>query len=219
MIGRLANDDFCGRENVWQCFNRLHNCGIASIMHDWADAMSDEIKYTLRRGFAIQFCKIGNHSAADRGLRERSFKGNSKAYFENQLEFVSEKFGKYAPTEKLARQDYMCSGFIVACFCTIGIIGATAQVVFPVHVMSPANLYSDPTFGWFRGYLIPKEKDVPPDDPLVGATVLREIRKTDLMDSYPRLKAYYVRAFARPAWQRTLKLYSDRLGVAVADIS
>ena len=51
------------------------------------------------------------------------------------------------------------------------------------------------------------------------ATVLREIRTTDLMDSYPRLKAYYARVFARPAWQRTLKLYSDRLGVAVADIS
>jgi glutathione S-transferase len=51
------------------------------------------------------------------------------------------------------------------------------------------------------------------------ATVLREIRTTDLMDSYPRLKAYYARALTRPAWQRTLSLYSDRLGVAVADIS
>jgi glutathione S-transferase len=51
------------------------------------------------------------------------------------------------------------------------------------------------------------------------ATVLREIRTTDLMDSYPRLKAYFARALARPAWQRTLNLYSDRLGVAVADIS
>src|SRR5476651_2598728 len=51
------------------------------------------------------------------------------------------------------------------------------------------------------------------------ATVLREIRTTDLMDSYPRLKAYYARALARPAWQRTLNLYSNRLGVAVADIS
>jgi glutathione S-transferase len=51
------------------------------------------------------------------------------------------------------------------------------------------------------------------------ATVLREIRKTELMDYYPRLKAYYARTLARPAWQRTLKLYSDRLGVAVANIS
>ena len=51
------------------------------------------------------------------------------------------------------------------------------------------------------------------------ATVLREIRTTDLIDLYPRLKAYYARALARPAWQRTLNLNSDRLGVAVADIS
>ena len=50
------------------------------------------------------------------------------------------------------------------------------------------------------------------------ATVLREIRKTDLMDPYPQLKAYYARALARPAWQRTLNSYSERLGVTVADI-
>jgi glutathione S-transferase len=55
-------------------------------------------------------------------------------------------------------------------------------------------------------------------DILLG-TVLRQIRKTDLIESYPRLKAFYARAFARPAWQRTLSLYSERLGVAVADIS
>jgi glutathione S-transferase len=50
------------------------------------------------------------------------------------------------------------------------------------------------------------------------ASVLREIRKTDLMDPYPRLKAYYERAQARPAWERTLNSYSERLGVTVADI-
>ena len=50
------------------------------------------------------------------------------------------------------------------------------------------------------------------------ATVLREIRTTDLMNSYPRLKNYYARALARRAWQHTLSLYSDRLGVAVADV-
>jgi glutathione S-transferase len=50
------------------------------------------------------------------------------------------------------------------------------------------------------------------------ATVLREIRKTDLIDPYPRLKAYYARALARPAWQRTLDSYSERLGVTVAEI-
>lgn len=50
------------------------------------------------------------------------------------------------------------------------------------------------------------------------ATVLREIRKTNLIDSYPRLKAYYERALARPAWQRTLNSYAERLGVTVEDI-
>jgi glutathione S-transferase len=50
------------------------------------------------------------------------------------------------------------------------------------------------------------------------ATVLREIRRTDLLADYPRLRAYYDRALARPAWQRTLEQYAERLGVTVADI-
>ena len=47
------------------------------------------------------------------------------------------------------------------------------------------------------------------------ACVLRSIRKTDLMDPFPGVKAYYERCFARPAWQRTLALYAERLGVSV----
>ncbi|WAS96516.1 glutathione S-transferase family protein [Nannocystis punicea] len=50
------------------------------------------------------------------------------------------------------------------------------------------------------------------------ATVLRQIRRTDLLADYPRLRAYYDRALARPAWQRTLERYAERLGVTVADI-
>jgi glutathione S-transferase len=50
------------------------------------------------------------------------------------------------------------------------------------------------------------------------ACVLRNIRKTDLMDAFPKLNAYYARCFARPAWQRTLALYAERLGVSVDDI-
>ena len=47
---------------------------------------------------------------------------------------------------------------------------------------------------------------------------LRSIRKTDLMEPFPRGKAYYERCRARPAWQRTLALYAERLGVSVDDI-
>jgi glutathione S-transferase len=48
--------------------------------------------------------------------------------------------------------------------------------------------------------------------------VLRNIRKTDLMAPFPGVQAYYERCQARPAWQRTLALYAERLGVNVDDI-
>jgi glutathione S-transferase len=53
---------------------------------------------------------------------------------------------------------------------------------------------------------------------IMMACVLRNVRKTDLMDPYPKIKAYYERCFARPAWHRTLGLYAERLGVRVDDI-
>ena len=53
---------------------------------------------------------------------------------------------------------------------------------------------------------------------IMMAGVLRGIRKTDLMDPFPKLKAFYERCQARPAWQRTLALYAERLSVSVDDI-
>ena len=53
---------------------------------------------------------------------------------------------------------------------------------------------------------------------IMMASVLRGIRKTDLMEPFPRIKAYYERCQARPAWQRTLGLYAERVGVSVDDI-
>jgi glutathione S-transferase len=53
---------------------------------------------------------------------------------------------------------------------------------------------------------------------LMMASVLRGIRKTDLMEPFSSVKAYYQRCQARPAWQRTLGLYAERLGVSVDDI-
>ena len=54
---------------------------------------------------------------------------------------------------------------------------------------------------------------------ILHATVLRHVRKTDLIEPYPRLKNYYARALARPAWQRTLRLCDERLGVTNTAIS
>ncbi|HEU5076162.1 MAG TPA: glutathione S-transferase family protein [Polyangiaceae bacterium] len=53
---------------------------------------------------------------------------------------------------------------------------------------------------------------------IMMAGVLRSIRKTDLMNPFPRLQAYFGRCQARPAWQRTLGLYAERLRVNVDDI-
>jgi glutathione S-transferase len=53
---------------------------------------------------------------------------------------------------------------------------------------------------------------------LLAATVLRIVRKTDLLDPYPRVKTFYDRALARPAWQRTLASYAERLGVRSEEI-
>jgi glutathione S-transferase len=53
---------------------------------------------------------------------------------------------------------------------------------------------------------------------IMMAGVLRTIRKTDLMEPFPRIKAYYERCFARPAWQRTLGLYAQRMGLNADDI-
>lgn len=53
---------------------------------------------------------------------------------------------------------------------------------------------------------------------LMMACVLREIRKTDMMEPYPHMQAFYQRCFARPAWQRTLGMYAERLGVTADSI-
>jgi len=50
---------------------------------------------------------------------------------------------------------------------------------------------------------------------IMMAGVLRTIRKSDLMEPFPTLKAYYERCVARPAWQRTLERSAQRLGVGV----
>ena len=50
---------------------------------------------------------------------------------------------------------------------------------------------------------------------IMMAGVLRTIRKTDLMKPFPKIEAYFARCQARPAWQRTLTLSAERLGVSV----
>jgi glutathione S-transferase len=48
---------------------------------------------------------------------------------------------------------------------------------------------------------------------ILTATVLREVRKSEVLDGFPRVKDYAARCQQRPAWQRTLADYERRLGV------
>jgi len=47
---------------------------------------------------------------------------------------------------------------------------------------------------------------------ILTVTVLREVRKSDLLDGFPRVKDYAARCQQRPAWRRTLTDYERRLG-------
>ena len=53
---------------------------------------------------------------------------------------------------------------------------------------------------------------------ILMSCVLRYIRKGDLMEPYPQVRDYYSRTQSRPAWQRTLNLYAQRVGASIEDI-
>ncbi len=53
---------------------------------------------------------------------------------------------------------------------------------------------------------------------IMMAGVLRTIRKSQLMQPLPRVRAYYERCFSRPAWERTLAQYAQRFGVGIEQI-
>lgn len=50
------------------------------------------------------------------------------------------------------------------------------------------------------------------------ASVLRSTLELELLTNYSNLNSYFVRAFERPAWQRTLSAYSQRMGVPISEI-
>ena len=47
---------------------------------------------------------------------------------------------------------------------------------------------------------------------ILTVTVLREVRRSEVLDGFPRVREYAARCQQRPAWQRTLADYERRLG-------
>jgi hypothetical protein len=107
-----------------------------------------------------------------------NFGEESRIFFDNQLDHIRDSFGRYSTPEELAAKSFFCSGFVVACYQAVGLIGNSAQVAFPPEFFSPAKLYQEASFGWLLGYIIPQGGFVPPNDPLIEhATLWRDIEE------------------------------------------
>ena len=112
---------------------------------------------------------------------------------------------------------------------------ATVQPALSMIAMVDAGFMGrDPAareflFGLANRWLAGLERQLDGHDWLTGddftiadltlADVLREVRETDLMDGYPKVKALYARAFARPARRRARELAAERMGVPLDAIA
>lgn len=138
--------------------------------------------------------------------------------------YLAEKAGKLIPADVQGR-----TRVTQWCFAAVATVDATFSSLDVVGIFDPDNKKLEGevrklAHRWLEGV----EKQLDGRDwlatpefsvaDLMMACVLRNARKTDLMDPFPRIKAFYQRCFARPAWERTLGLYADRLHVKVDTI-
>ena len=140
--------------------------------------------------------------------------------------YLAEKAGKWIPADVQGR-----TRVVQWCFAAVGTVGPTLVCIDLIgmfdHDGNAPKLHTEVQklagrwLGDVERHLENREwiacADFTVADVMM-AGVLRMIRKTDLMDPFPNLKAYHARCQARPAWQRTLNLYAERLGVRVDDI-
>jgi len=140
--------------------------------------------------------------------------------------YLAEKAGKLIPSDVRGR-----TRVVQWCFAAVATVGTTLVSLDLVGMFDPgkaaARLHAElPKLAgrWLEDVerrLADREwiacADFTVAD-IMMACVLRGIRKTDLMEPFPAVKAYYERCLARPAWQRTLALYAERLGAKVDDI-
>jgi glutathione S-transferase len=138
--------------------------------------------------------------------------------------YLAEKAGRLIPADVQGR-----TRVVQWCFAAVSTVDPTFQSLDVVAIFDPDNrkLEADVrklAHRWLAD--VERRLDgrtwIACDDftvaDLMMASVLRNVRKTDLMAPFPRITSYYQRCTARPAWQRTLALYAERLGVRVDDI-
>lgn len=139
---------------------------------------------------------------------------------------LAEKSGRLMPTDEAGRLRV-----IQWCFAAT----ATVQPAVSMIAMVDEGLMGkDPAARAFlvdlaRRWLAGLERQLNGHDWITGdaftiadltlADVLREIRGTDLMDGYPNVRAFYARAFARPARHKARVMTAERMGVDLTAIA
>jgi glutathione S-transferase len=142
------------------------------------------------------------------------------------LLYVAEKAGKLIPSDVQGR-----TTITQWCFAAVSTLAPTLSCIDTIEIFDEDKsatriLAATRTLAdrWLRGverrlegrdWIAHAEFTVAD---IAMASVLRTIRKTDLMDPFPRVKAYHERCHARPAWQRTLSLAAERLTRSVDEI-
>jgi glutathione S-transferase len=140
--------------------------------------------------------------------------------------YLAEKAGKLIPSDVQGR-----TRVVQWCFAAVGTVEPTLTCIDFIAIFGsgkPAEELTENVKTIARRWLDGLERRLDGREwiacadftvaDIMMAGVLRGVRKTDLMDAYPNVKAYFARCFARPAWQRTLGLYAERLGVRAEDI-
>ena len=139
------------------------------------------------------------------------------------LLYIAEKAGRLIPSDVQGRATVM-----QWCFAAVSTVAPTLQCIDLVeifdekktatHVLAETRKLAARWLGHIERRLEHHEW-IACDEFTVAdiamASVLRTIRKSDLMDPFPRIKSYYERCHARPAWQRTLAQAAERLQMSV----
>jgi glutathione S-transferase len=142
------------------------------------------------------------------------------------LLYIAEKAGKLIPSDVRGRTTVM-----QWCFAAVSTVAPTLSCIETIEifdadrsatkVLAETRKLAARWFGDLERHLEAHEWVAHAEFTVADiamASVLRTIRKTELMTPFPRIVSYFERCHTRPAWRRTLNLAAERLGVTVDQI-